>query len=1478
MAAQAAVIYVGKEADDSNRIRNTCMNNLKTALACCFFLFLYGTQALATVYNVEPFQLRDAVNAANANPGKDTIFVKAGRLQPTITYIGASGTSIVITDSVDIIGPGSSELIISDMLNEIDGSEVGIWVSPSGIINGGSVCDGPSKGADKVVVFLGRIVEPFVVEGSGPIEVLFKGMQLKKNLGAITSINPDAVVSLEDVHILESWPPEWPGGGECSGGNTHIIDALGQLNMTDVYISENHLHSDAPQDSVVNIKGGARLERVRFFNNPAYASLYTTYDGVPSREEVLIRESVFDGGVAIVGNRATFVNTRIDTRGGLSWGVQGLDADITMINSTIIGSTVDTAGGSVYGFNWSASHVWGFNSNIKLSNTVVDGRLGGSLPMVGADGSGVLIASSDSHITDGSGPAGPTTGSANLNPTTGVPLGPPTLDGGNDAFAFDPDTGQILTIDGYNRPRIQGPAVDKGAFEVLNNFTRDDTYVVNQDTLFDSGSASVLDNDTTYGGGAIVANLITPPAKGTLNFQTDGTFTYNPAPGEWGTVDFTYNMVVNGVDANPATVQLNILRNYSIRTEPDFYSVQKNSKLEANTGNGVGENDDLVTLVSYVRSKSPRLRIVKAPDHASSFSYFEDAGTFIYRPETDFVGTDTFTYHVWFNKTGEVASKETVVTIKVLDDNQPPIAQDDAYSTQQGVELKSDSTLIANDSDPDGNSLTVIKKSDTLHGTVTLISTAGQFTYTNLDPAFTGTDSFTYAVSDGLEESNIATVTITVNAVNKPPVAKSDKYRLPAATLASIPARGGVLRNDSDPDGDGLTVALFRDAAHGTLSLQADGAFSYQPDPGFSGTDVFEYRLSDGQSSVSGQVILIVTPLNQPPVGNADTYYMVQDTKLVVPAPSLLANDIDPEGHELYITEFQAPSNGQYTFDTSGAFVYIPDPGFVGVEVMSYKVSDGDLTSDAVVVTVEVKAAPLNQPPVAHNDAWSMQSDGVLQVAPPGVMLNDTDPEGHPLTATLLTMPATGVFAPIDGGGFTYRPLAGFSGQVSFTYIVSDGHSDSAPATGVITVNAVNRAPVAQNDAYAMNAGLSLQISPPGLLANDSDPDGDALTVAINSPPSHGLLSNDGAGGFQYSPAFGFSGVDSFKYVAYDGSLESNEATVQITVSSFNRAPVAVDDAWTTPQDTALTVPSPGVLANDGDPEGQPLTWQVGTAPAHGSLVPVLTGGFTYTPAAGYFGADSFTYRVNDGLINSNYATVRITVNQVNRAPVANDDAYSIPQGSVLKVPVPGVMVNDTDPDGDQLAAMLLTQPSHGLLVPINGGGFDYHPDSGFTGTDSFTYEVSDGQLDSGIATVRVTVNAVNRAPVAVDDAYSMQQDTVLKVPVPGVMVNDSDPDGDQLAAMLLTQPSHGHLVPINGGGFDYYPDSGYFGTDSFTYRVSDGQLDSAIATVRITVAQLPQEPAVPVPVLDRWAVALLALLLLAAGLASGLPQGRRMN
>jgi len=545
--------------------------------------------------------------------------------------------------------------------------------------------------------------------------------------------------------------------------------------------------------------------------------------------------------------------------------------------------------------------------------------------------------------------------------------------------------------------------------------------------------------------------------------------------------------------------------------------------------------------------------------------------------------------------------------------------------------------------------------------------------------------------------------------------------------------------------------------------------------------------------------------------------------------------------------------NGQadddvFTVNGTGASSSSTLNGQAGNDTFNIKAINGPVVvsgggdSDTINVgsdgaTVTVTETPGNKAPVANDDSAGTPEDTAVTI---DVLADDTDEDdGDPLmSVAFVTQGANGTVTN-NGTDVTYTPAADFNGVDSFTYTASDGNGGFDSATVTVTVTPVNDAPVAVDDAYTTDEDTALVVAAPGMLGNDSDADGDTLTVTDVTDPSHGMVVINGDGGtITYTPTENYNGADSFTYTASDGNGGFASATVMVTVTPVNDAPVAVDDDYSVHAGQVLQIAAPGLLANDSDADGDTLTVTLlNVTGTQGSVVAFGDGHFSFTPTAGFVGDTSFTYTISDGFGGSDTATA--TVHVTNAAPVAGDDAYTVRANRTLDIAAPGLLGNDTDADGDALTVTLLNVTgTQGSVVAFGDGHFSYTPTANFTGQTSFTYTISDGL--GGNDTGTVTIDVVNAAPLAGDDDYSVHAGQVLQIAAPGLLANDSDADGDTLTVTLLNVTgTQGSVVAFGDGHFSFTPTAGFVGDTSFTYTISDGfgGSDTATATVHVTNA-----------------------------------------
>ena len=464
----------------------------------------------------------------------------------------------------------------------------------------------------------------------------------------------------------------------------------------------------------------------------------------------------------------------------------------------------------------------------------------------------------------------------------------------------------------------------------------------------------------------------------------------------------------------------------------------------------------------------------------------------------------------------------------------------------------------------------------------------------------------------------------------------------------------------------------------------------------------------------------------------------------------------------------------------------------IGEEQTTFTVSPGDgytVSSTAGSVTLTLKDTNVvNSPPEADDDSYSTEFDTPLTVdAAAGVLDGDTDADGDDLSATIASDPSNGTVSLDANGAFTYTPNAGFSGDDSFTYSVDDGNGGTDTATVTVSVAepiVTNSPPVADDDSYSTEFGTELTVgAADGVLDGDTDADGDPLSAAIATDPGNGTAALNSDGSFTYTPNAGFSGDDSFTYTVSDGNGGTDTATVTVTVEAeitpdplvvgLSAAPTALveeDGTVTTLTFSLSAAPPEGGIAVtiDSDIPASLAEFDVNAASFNGlQLVSANadSSGFTVniTEQTATIELPVFDDDLDEGLEEITYAlqagdgyeidgaagstTLSITDNDEidlpeNTPPVADDDSYSTLQDTPLTIAAAeGVLVGDTDADSDSLVATFVSNPSNGSVELAEDGSFTYTPNAGFTGADSFTYQASDGQDSSNVATVTVEVS-----------------------------------------------------------------------------------------------------------------------------------------
>jgi hypothetical protein len=661
--------------------------------------------------------------------------------------------------------------------------------------------------------------------------------------------------------------------------------------------------------------------------------------------------------------------------------------------------------------------------------------------------------------------------------------------------------------------------------------------------------------------------------------------------------------------------------------------------------------------------------------------------------------------------------------------NSSPVAADDWF------DLLHDTTLFANllwnDYDPDGDTLSItrvngqtytpgtqitLQDGNLIYGYLT-VEQDGSFTFTPT-LRYRGQVSFSYTISDGESES---TAWVTINVFNNMPQLGDQEFSI----LHDRDLVGNLLSGAYDPDGDPIRITHINGQAisygepmslpsGGSLTVWADGTFSYTPPPNFTGTDSFSLTISDDLDSYTAMVNILVT--NNAPYAYDASFSVLHDRELVGQLYGY-----DPDGDPITAQLVSGLTNGTLTLNPDGTFTYTPNTHYVGPDSFTYTWSDGVTTGNTATVTIDV----YNNAPHAYDASFSVLHDRELVG-----QLYGYDPDGDAITAQLVSGPTNGTLTLNPDGTFTYTPNTHYVGPDSFTYTWSDGLEGSN--IGTITIDVYNNAPDGYGATFYVQAGQVLSGQLYGY-----DPDGDSIAAILDTGPVHGTLELHQDGTFTYTAEENYLGTDSFSYVWSDGISESAVLTVTLAVHN-GESPVAFDVSFSVLHDRAVSSRVEGY-----DPNGDQLTAVLVSGPAHGTVdfVDPEHGVFVYAPNRGYVGPDTFTYQWTDGVNRSNVATVTIRV--YNNPPMAQGEWFMVEPGQTFAVflgdSIPAdyqgpaitlatLLENDWDPDGDGLELVVGSTVSSYWQFNETLNAWIFSPPPDFEGTDvSFQYFVTDG-------------------------------------------------------------------------------------------------------------------------------------------------------
>jgi VCBS repeat-containing protein len=977
-----------------------------------------------------------------------------------------------------------------------------------------------------------------------------------------------------------------------------------------------------------------------------------------------------------------------------------------------------------------------------------------------------------------------------------------------------------------------------------------DSYAVTEDQVLDVvENQGVLSNDTDADGDALVATLLQSTPYGSLIFSDNGSFNYTPPPNYFGDDTFSYTVDDGSRSTDPVLVTITV---NAVNDEPvavaEAYQTGPGVELVVDAP-GVLSNDSDV-------EAEPLVAVLGSNDVENGALTLNSDGSFSYSPNNGFIGLETFSYRAVDSSGGE--SVETIVEVDV----QPqPSVVDDSYTVIEDQQLVVAAPgLIGNDGDVFGaDDLQAFLVEDSVNG-FAVVNTDGSFTF---QPSvnFAGETSFQYYAVDPVNGGqSLGNVAIVVQGQNDAPDAVFDTF----ATLIDLPLTGDIATNDTDPEGDPITVRIASLPNFGSLSLDPSGAFSYTPNTGFEGIDGFTYFANDGGSD-SAETAVQISVLTHFPLGQ-DTVVRLPFNDSQVPATDVSGNDNNGViSGASYVSESGDGTLASLSFDgtddtvslgsvdVAGAGLtlaaWIKAESFPGASrdpriISKASGSTGDehvfmlgaiKRGSGTTLRARVRVGGSTTTLIATNQSLNIgdwyHTAAVYDGADLKLFLDGVEVASTPLSGIVDQDPAINVTVGSQPDGSSV-----FDGLIDDVLIAQRAIS-TIELQEIVSGNSL---PVANGDFYELDEDTALVTTvDSGVLSNDVDLDGQQLTATLVSNVQHGALSFAADGAFSYTPTAHYFGADSFTYQLTDGIGLSIVAQVDLSVVSVNDLPVANDDLYQGEPDSTLSIPAFGVLENDTDVEIDILQASPGSVQASNGVVSLNSdGSFVFVPNAGFSGTDSFSYLVTDS--NGGQSAEAQVVIKLVPPPTVVDDVYSVIEDTTLTTTSPGLLENDIDTTGvSDLVAEVVTQPLSGTVVVNADGSFSYSPNPDFFGVDMFTYRAADGETGGfGDAVVTFNVSNVNDTPRVFDDTFSVVLGSTLSA---NVLTNDEERDGDTMLATLVASAVNGTVELESDGRFTYVPNAGFEGGDSFTYRVSDGIVDSLVATVNINV--LPIQP-----------------------------------
>lgn len=769
--------------------------------------------------------------------------------------------------------------------------------------------------------------------------------------------------------------------------------------------------------------------------------------------------------------------------------------------------------------------------------------------------------------------------------------------------------------------------------------------------------------------------------------------------------------------------------------------------------------------------------------------------------------------------------------IQVESENDAPeVEQDLAYiMDEDGSITFTQEQLLEYASDVDGDELVA---SNVQVGADATVQDNGDGTFTVFPSAdFNSELDLTFDISDGQDTVSSA-IDLTVRPINDAPVPEDKTFEIEEdGTLIFTDA--DLLTGATDIEGDNLTVeGVTYDGGDGILTDNGNGTYTFAPNENFNGDVNFSFDVSDGTDTVSANIDVSVTAVDDAPVSGDLAYSVDEDGSIRLSQEQLLSQASDVEGDDLTASSLTVGGDATVTQNDDGSFTITPDENFNGDIDISFDISDG---TNTVQASADLTVNPVNDLPVPQDQQFSIAEDGTLQFTDADLLTGATDVEGDNLTVEGITYEGTdGVLTDLGEGSYSFAPNENFNGDVSFSFDVSDG-TDTVSANIDVSVTPENDPPVAGSTSYTVNEDNSITISDAQLLATSSDIEGDVSIDSVTYSGSDGVLEINGNGTYTFSPNENFSGEIALDVVVTDEEGATDATTAGITVLEVNDPPVAGPTSYTIDEDSVLTFNESQVLLNASDVEGDVELVGISYDGPDGIFSVNGDGTCSFAPNENFNGQVQLDVTIRDEDGAEVDTVINVDVLPINDAPVSGDLAYNVNEDGSITLSQEQLLSQASDVEGQDLTASDLTVDGSATVTANDDGSFTITPDANFNGDIDIQFNLNDG-TDTVQATADLTVNPVNDLPAPQDQQFSIEEDGTLQFTDADLLTGASDIDGDDLTVEGISYTGGDGVLTDHGDGtYTFAPNENFNGDVNFSFDVSDGT-ETVSANIDVSV------------------------------------------